>query len=116
MTTPSKKRTMAASFIKLLDQTASVQRVNDDATIETDATVIEASIKCTLPTPVSDTEKEREKMGNYTSLYRVFSEASSLIDNDDRFIIGSVNLRIRKINYWPLINPKYLELFCEAEQ
>ena len=98
--------------------TCSLQRVPQDATADTERTVIQAELRCTSPIELKNDERERDQMGTVAALHMMWTklpEAGETIRERDRIIIGTYDFRVLKVKPWPVVDPVYYELHIEDE-
>lgn len=104
---------------------ADIKRVPADAADDAERETVVSQLKCSEVVEVSQDEAERHGMGTVASLHRaetavpvptgVGNGGAAVIRERDRFVIGGVDYRIRKVNPVPKNAPQYLQLFLEDE-
>lgn len=61
-------------------------------------------------------DKEREKMANIVNLHRVFTVIpTATIEKSDRFLLSGLDFRVALARPWPVINPRFYEIFLEQD-
>lgn len=86
----------------LLDQTAAIAKVPDDAATDTERETVISSLKCSRVVEMTQDQKERAGMGSLFQICEVTTAVPSVtIDEGFRFIQGTVDYKIRKITPIP---------------
>lgn len=102
----------------VLVDTAVLHYVPDNATADTDRTVVQSDLRCSHMQELKNDEKERARLSTVASILMVWTELPEndiVITEGHRVLIGGIDFRIRKVKAWPAINPFFYELHVEDE-
>lgn len=101
----------------LLDQTAAIAIVPDDAVSDTERETVISSIKCSRVVEMTQDQKERAGMGSLFQICEVTTEVPAvIIDEGYRFIRGSKDYKIRKVTPIPDTSPAVYHMILEGER
>jgi hypothetical protein len=102
----------------VLINTAVLHYVPDNATADTDRTIVQSNLRCSPMQELKNDEKERARLATVASILMVWTEVPDddvTITEHHRVLIGGIDYRIRKVKAWPTPNPVYYELHVEDE-
>lgn len=108
-----------AALNLMCDLECSIERIDDDAAVDTDRTVIQQTLSCSSPIEMKNDEKERAGFGTVASIGMMWTKlpaAGIVIQERDRIVIDTLDLRVRKVKAWPMVNPEFYELHVEDER